>query len=195
MGRTGLDRIWTIPNVISFIRLLTVPVFFGLLVSGNDGWAVFVLILATTSDFIDGYIARRFNQITRLGMYLDPISDRLFIAASVVALVIRDMIPIALVAAVIARDLLLLAVFLARRLRINEAPKVTLLGKSATFVLFISFPIIVLGAVFPDTGLPLEEIGWVLGVVGGVIYWLAGFDYLRQLVRTKPSITTRPPVL
>jgi cardiolipin synthase len=195
MGRTGLDRIWTIPNVISFIRLLTVPVFFGLLVSGNDGWAVFVLILATTSDFIDGYIARRFNQITRLGMYLDPISDRLFIAASVVALVIRDMIPIALVAAVIARDLLLLVVFLARRLRINEAPKVTLLGKSATFVLFISFPIIVLGAVFPNTGLPLEDIGWVLGVVGGVIYWLAGVDYLRQLVRTKPSTTTRPPVL
>jgi cardiolipin synthase len=195
MGRTGLDRIWTIPNVISFLRLLTVPIFFWLLVSENDGWAVLVLILATTSDFIDGYIARQFNQITRLGMYLDPISDRLFIAASVFALVIRDMIPIALVVAVIARDLLLLGVFLVRRLRIHDAPRVTFLGKSATFVLFISFPIMLLGAVFPDNGLPLEQIGWVLGVVGGVIYWLAGFDYLRKLVRTIPSTTTRSPVL
>jgi len=195
MTRTGLDRIWTVPNVISFLRLLTVPVFFWLLVSGNFGWALGVLVFATTSDFVDGFIARRFNQITRLGMYLDPISDRLFIAASVLALVIRDMIPFALVAAIIARDVLLLAVFLARRLRIQDVPRVTFVGKTGTFVLFVAFPVIVLGAVWPDADLPLETIGWALGVIGGVIYWVAGVGYLRELLRTNPSSATRPTVL
>ena len=195
MRRTGLDRIWTVPNAISFLRLLTVPVFFWLLVSGNFAWALGVLLFATSSDFIDGLIARKFNQITRLGMYLDPISDRLFIAASVLALVIRDMIPIALVAVIIARDLVLLAVFLARRLRIQDAPRVTFIGKTGTFILFVAFPLIVLGAVWPDAVLPFEAIGWILGVVGGVIYWVAGVGYLGELMRTHPSSETRPAVL
>jgi cardiolipin synthase len=195
MRRTGLDRIWTIPNAISFLRLLTVPVFFWLLVSGNFTWALGVLLFATSSDFIDGFIARRFNQITRLGMYLDPISDRLFIAASVLALVIRDLIPVALVAVIIARDLVLLTVFLARRLRIRDAPRVTFIGKTGTFVLFVAFPVIVLGEVLPDVALPLDAVGWALGVVGGVIYWVAGVGYLRALIRTTPSSTAPPAVL
>jgi cardiolipin synthase len=195
MVRTGLDRIWTVPNVISFVRLLTVPIFFWLLVSGDFYWALVVLLFASTSDFIDGLIARKFNQITRLGMYLDPISDRLFIAASVLALVIRDMIPVALVAAIIARDVLLLVVFLARKLRIRDAPRVTFVGKTGTFVLFVAFPVIVLGEVWPDFVLPLGTIGWVLGVAGGLIYWVAGVGYLRELMRTNPSSTTRATVL
>jgi cardiolipin synthase len=195
MVRTGLDRIWTVPNVISFVRLVTVPIFFWLLVSGDFYWALVVLLFASTSDFIDGLIARKFNQITRLGMYLDPISDRLFIAASVLALVIRDMIPVALVAAIIARDVLLLVVFLARKLRIRDAPRVTFVGKAGTFVLFVAFPVIVLGEVWPDLVLPLGTIGWVLGVAGGVIYWVAGVGYLRELMRTNPSTTTRATVL
>jgi cardiolipin synthase len=154
-----------------------------------------VLIFATASDFIDGLIARRFNQITRLWMYLDPISDRLFIAASVLALVIRDMIPIVLVAAILARDVLLLVVFLARRLRIQDVPRVTFVGKTGTFVLFLAFPVIVLGVVWTDVALPLEAIGWVLGVIGGVIYWVAGVGYLRELLQTNPSSTPRPTVL
>ena len=195
MVRTGLDRIWTVPNVISFVRLVTVPIFFWLLVSGDFYWARVVLLFASTSDFIDGLIARKFNQITRLGMYLDPISDRLFIAASVLALVIRDMIPVALVAAIVARDVLLLVVFLARKLRIRDAPRVTFVGKTGTFVLFVAFPVIVLGEVWPDFVLPLGTIGWVLGVAGGVIYWVAGVGYLRELMRTNPSSTTRATVL
>ena len=195
MVRTGLDRIWTVPNVISFVRLVTVPIFFWLLVSGDFYWALVVLLFASTSDFIDGLIARKFNQITRLGMYLDPISDRLFIAASVLALVIRDMIPVALVAAIIARDVLLLVVFLARKLRIRDVPRVTFVGKTGTFVLFVAFPLIVLGEVWPDFVLPLGTIGWVLGVAGGVIYWVAGVGYLSELMRTNPSTTTRATVL
>lgn len=190
MGRTGLERIWTVPNVISFIRLLTVPVFFWLLVTGRDSAALVVLVIATTSDFIDGWIARTFNQVTRLGMYLDPVSDRLFIAASVFALAIRGMIPVALLAVVIARDLLLLAVFLYRRLNIHDAPRVSFVGKTGTFVLFVAFLFTVFGAVWPTTGLPLESIGWALGIVGAVVYWVAGVGYLRLMFQTKPSAKT-----
>jgi len=194
MARTGLDRIWTIPNVISLIRLLMVPVFFWLLVTGNDVPALVVLIIATTSDFIDGFIARQFNQVTRLGMYLDPLSDRLFIAASVIGLAVRGLIPMPLLAIVLARDVMLLAVVLYRRLRIADFPRVTFVGKTATFVLFTAFPVVVLGTVWTDSPVPLESIGWVLGVVGAGMYWVAGFGYLDVLRRTVPGVSTNSEV-
>jgi len=194
MARTGLDRIWTIPNVISLIRLLMVPVFLWLLVTGNDVPALVVLIIATTSDFIDGFIARQFNQVTRLGMYLDPLSDRLFIAASVIGLAVRGLIPMPLLAIVLARDVMLLAVVLYRRLRIADFPRVTFVGKTATFVLFTAFPVIVLGTVWSDSPVPLESIGWVLGVVGACMYWVAGFGYLDVLRRTVPGVSTNSEV-
>jgi len=194
MARTGLDRIWTIPNVISLIRLLMVPVFLWLLVTGNDVPALVVLIIATTSDFIDGFIARQFNQVTRLGMYLDPLSDRLFIAASVIGLAVRGLIPMPLLAIVLVRDVMLLAVVLYRRLRIADFPRVTFVGKTATFVLFTAFPVIVLGTVWTDSPVPLESIGWVLGVVGAGMYWVAGFGYLGVLRRTIPGVSTNSEV-
>lgn len=181
MTRTGLDRIWTIPNVISFIRLAFVPVFFWLLVSGQDGPALAVLIIATASDFIDGFIARNFDQVTRLGALLDPASDRLFITASVVGLAIRGMIPIPLLVVVLARDVLLLTVVLVRGVRIHDFPRVNFVGKTATFVLFVAFPVIVLSHVFTSISVPLEVIGWVLGASGAVLYWLAGLTYIPFL--------------
>lgn len=183
MTRTGADRIWTIPNVISFIRLAFVPVFFWLLVTGQDGPALAVLIVATASDFVDGFIARTFNQVTRLGTLLDPASDRLFITASVLGLAIRGMIPVPLLVVVIARDLVLLAIVLARGVRIQNFPKVNFVGKTATFVLFVAFPVIVLSHVFTTAAVPLAIIGWVLGSSGAVLYWLAGFTYIPLLAK------------
>jgi cardiolipin synthase len=194
MAREGLDRIWTVPNVISFIRLLAVPVFLWLLVIGQDGPALTILIVATTSDFIDGLIARQFDQVTRLGMYLDPMSDRLFIAASVIGLAIRGLIPFVLVAVVLARDLVLLTVVLYRRLRIADFPRVTLVGKAGTFVLFVAFLVIVVGTVWSTSQLPLVDIGWIVGAVGAGIYWVAGIGYLGLLRRATPSAVTQSTV-
>jgi cardiolipin synthase len=194
MARTGIDRIWTVPNAISFIRLVMVPVFLWLLVTGNDTTALIVLIIATTSDFVDGMIARNFNQVTRLGMYLDPLSDRLFIAASVIGLAIRGLIPAPLLAVVLARDLVLLSVVLYRRLRIADFPRVTFVGKTATFILFIAFPVVVLGTVWTDAPVPLEFIGWLLGGVGAGVYWVAGFGYLGVLRRTIPGVSSKSEV-
>ena len=183
MTRAGLDRIWTIPNGISFCRLALVPVFFWLLVTRQDGAALAVLIAATASDFIDGFIARRFNQVTRLGTLLDPASDRLFIAASVIGLTVREMIPVPLLVAVLARDAVLLAIVVVRGIRVRDFPRVNLLGKTATFVLFVAFPVVVLSHVIPSAAIALAVIGWVLGASGAVLYWLAGFTYIAQLVR------------
>jgi cardiolipin synthase len=183
MTRAGLDRIWTIPNVISFCRLALVPVFFWLLVTRQDGAALAVLIAATASDFVDGFIARRFNQVTRLGTLLDPASDRLFIAASVIGLTVREMIPLPLLVAVLARDAVLLAIVVVRGIRVRDFPRVNLLGKTATFVLFVAFPVVVLSHVIPSAAIALAVIGWVLGASGAVLYWLAGFIYIAQLVR------------
>lgn len=194
MARTGMDRIWTIPNAISLIRLMLVPVFLWLLVTGNDTTALIVLIIATTSDFVDGMIARHFNQVTRLGMYLDPLSDRLFIAASVIGLAIRGLIPAPLLAVILARDLVLLSVVLHRRLRIADFPRVTFVGKTATFILFTAFPVVVLGTVWTDAPVPLEFIGWLLGGVGAGIYWVAGFGYLGVLRRTIPGVSSKSEV-
>ncbi len=194
MARTGIDRIWTVPNAISFIRLIMVPIFLWLLITGEDALALIVLIIATTSDFIDGMIARNFNQVTRLGMYLDPLSDRLFIAASVIGLAARGLIPMPLLAIVLARDIMLLSVVLYRRLRIADLPRVTFVGKTATFVLFIAFPVVVLGTVWTDAPVPLELVGWLLGSVGAGIYWVAGFGYLGVLRRTVPGVSSNSEV-
>ncbi|MFZ4505131.1 MAG: CDP-alcohol phosphatidyltransferase family protein [Microbacteriaceae bacterium] len=183
MTRAGLDRIWTIPNVISFCRLALVPVFFWLLVTRQDGAALAVLIAATASDFVDGFIARRFNQVTRLGTLLDPASDRFFIAASVIGLTVREMIPLPLLVAVLARDAVLLAIVVVRGIRVRDFPRVNLLGKTATFVLFVAFPVVVLSHVIPSAAIALAVLGWVLGASGAVLYWLAGFIYIAQLVR------------
>ena len=194
MARTGIDRIWTVPNAISFIRLIMVPIFLWLLITGEDALALIVLIIATTSDFIDGMIARNFNQVTRLGMYLDPLSDRLFIAASVIGLAARGLIPMPLLAIVLARDIMLLSVVLYRHLRIADLPRVTFVGKTATFVLFIAFPVVVLGTVWTDAPVPLELVGWLLGSVGAGIYWVAGFGYLGVLRRTVPGVSSNSEV-
>lgn len=182
MTRTGANRIWTVPNVISFIRLSFVPVFFWLLVSGQDGPALVVLIVATASDFVDGFIARKYGQVTQLGELLDPASDRLFITASVIGLTMRGMIPLPLLVVILARDVLLLTIVLVRRVAINDFPRVNFLGKTATFVLFVAFPVIVLSHVITAAQTPLAVIGWVLGSSGAVLYWLAGFTYIPQLL-------------
>lgn len=181
MARTGTERIWTVPNVISFIRLAFVPVFFWLLVTGQDGPALAVLIIATASDFVDGFIARNFNQVTRLGALLDPASDRLFITASVIGLAAREMLPVPLLLAVLARDLILLSIVLVRGVRIQDFPKVNFVGKTATFILFVAFPVIVLSHIFTTAAIPLAVLGWILGASGAVMYWIAGATYLPAL--------------
>lgn len=186
MARTAEDRIWTVPNVLSMVRLALVPVFLVLVVSGEDALALLTLVVSSLTDYLDGWIARRFDQITRLGRILDPAADRLYIFATVIGLAFRDLVPWWLVAILVARDLMLvvLAVVLANH---GYGPlPVHHLGKFATFCLFYALPLIMLGEAFPVLASASAPIAWAFALWGAFLYWWAGIVYAvqtRDLVR------------
>src|SRR3954464_2447460 len=139
------DRVWTVPNLLSLLRLLGVPVFLWLALGPHaDGWAFAVLAFAGISDYADGKIARRFNQSGRLGALLDPAADRLYVLATLIALTVRDIVPIWIAVGIPARDVLLaLTLPVLRRHGYGPLP-VHFLGKAATLCLLYALPLLLL---------------------------------------------------
>jgi cardiolipin synthase (CMP-forming) len=177
----GQSRIWTVPNVISMARLAGVPVFLWLVLGPQaDGWAVGLLIAAGVSDWLDGKIARAWNQQSRLGQVLDPAADRLYIAATLVGLAVRAIIPWWLVGLLVAREMVLVVALLVLR-RFGYPPlQVSFLGKAATACLLYAFPLLFLGA---HAGTPAQIariVGWAFAIWGSVLYWWAAGLYLAQ---------------
>jgi cardiolipin synthase len=179
-----LDRIVTVPNALSAFRILLIPVFVGLLLNeGTEeaGILLFAVVLAT--DWVDGYIARRTNQVTNLGKILDPVADRLAIAAGLIALMVRGAVPVWAGLLVIARDLAVLIAggFLAARSGVRI--EVRWIGKAATMALMIGIPMIA----WANFGLWLEGatrvVGWTLYAVGIVLYYTAAVEYARDARR------------
>ena len=180
-----MDRVLTIPNGISAVRLAGVPVFLwlvlGLRTATGDYWAVGLLIVAGASDWLDGKIARALNQGSRLGQMLDPAADRLYIAATIVALAVRNIIPWWLVAILAVRELAVggaLAV-LKRRTGLGTL-QVSLVGKAATLCLLYAFPLLFLGDHPGWGGTVARIIGWAFAIWGTVLYWWAAALYLTQ---------------
>jgi len=173
-------RILTVPNVISFLRLALVPVFAVLIVRGADVWALGVLAVSGASDWLDGFIARRFRQVSRLGKVLDPAADRLFIFVTIVALVWRDLIPMWLLVVLISREVLLagLMPFLARQ-RYGPLP-VHFAGKAGTFALLYAFPLLLLAEWDGAVGTIAAVLGWAFAWWGIGLYWFAAALYLVQ---------------
>ena len=188
------DRILTVPNLLSFLRLALVPVFLILLVDGQDFLALVVLAVSGFTDFLDGYLARRLNQVSKLGQLLDPAADRLYILAALLGLGWRDLIPLWLVAVIIARDLMLLVLagLLARAG--HGAFPVNWVGKWATACLFVGLPLLMLAAAFPSTAGYAQPIGLIVAILGAGLYWWAGGLYLVQTVRaTRKRKGQTPP--
>lgn len=183
------DRIVTLPNVLSFARLALVPVFLILLVEGHDVAALIVLGVSGLTDFLDGFLARRLNQVTRLGQILDPAADRLYIVAALLGLGWRDLIPFGLAVVIVARDVMLLVLggVLARH-GIGTLPVVKT-GKAATAALFIGLPLLMLSAAVPSLGALGLPFGLGFSILGAVLYWAAGIIYIvqtRRLIRHRP---------
>ncbi len=180
-----MDRVLTIPNGISAARLAGVPVFLWLVLGPRtataDYWAVALLIVAGLSDWLDGKIARAFNQSSRLGQVLDPAADRLYIAATIVALAVRGIIPWWLVAVLGVRELTVGAALAVLRRRVGLGTlQVSLVGKAATLCLLYAFPLLFLGD-HPGWGGTLARvIGWAFAIWGTVLYWWAAMLYLAQ---------------
>ena len=176
------DRILTIPNLLSFARLLGVPLFLWLILGPHaDGWAIVLLTISGITDWLDGKIARATGQISRLGQLLDPLADRAYIAATLLGLAIRGTIPWWLVGLLLARDLILAGVLaLLKRRGITGLP-VHFLGKAATFNLLWGFPFLLLGDSATGTGLTLADAARVLGWAFAI--WGAALLYIEQARR------------
>ena len=178
---TRSDRIWTVPNLISFARLLGVPLFLYLLLGPHrDVAAVVVLAVGGTTDWVDGYVARRLGQVSRLGELLDPFADRLYILATLIGFTLRELIPWWLAAALLLRELVLGVALLVLRRHGYGPPPVHFVGKTATFVLLVTFPVLLLANAVPAWEPVVVPIGWGLAWWAIGLYWAAAVLYLWQ---------------
>ncbi|WP_345771271.1 CDP-alcohol phosphatidyltransferase family protein [Geodermatophilus normandii] len=194
------DRVWTVPNALSVLRLLGVPLFLWLLLGPReDGWAVVVLMVAGVSDWADGKLARVLGQSSRLGALLDPAADRLYIIATLVAFVLRDVVPLWVVAVLVGREVVLGLMLLVLRRYGYEPLQVHYLGKAATFNLLYAFPLLLLADDATGAWLAwVQPVAWAFTIWGGALYVLSGVFYVVQvagIVRAERAGTpggTRP---
>jgi len=192
------SRVWTVPNVLSMVRLLGVPLFLWLVLGPEaDALALVVLMVAGLTDWLDGWLARRLDQRTKLGEVLDPVADRLYILAVVLGLYMRDIIPWWVALALPLRDLLLWGLVPFLRTRGYSALPVHYLGKAATFNLLYAFPLLLLGEGSGVVPTLAKVFGWAFAWWGIGLYWWAGVLYAWQvrvlLATTEPERPTRTP--
>jgi cardiolipin synthase len=175
------DRLWTIPNALSILRLLGVPLFLWLLLGPHaDAWALAVLAFSGFTDWADGVLARKLNQMSNLGALLDPLADRLYILATLVGLVLRHVIPLWLAVVIVGRDAVLALMLPLLRRAGYGPPAVHYLGKAATFCLLYAFPLLLLGTYHGPAAYTARAIAWGFTIWGTALYLWSGVVYLHQ---------------
>ncbi len=190
LGSSALDRddlperVWTVPNALSVLRLLGVPLFLWLLLGPEaDEWAVVVLMVAGITDWADGKLAKWLNQYSRLGALLDPAADRLYIVSTLVALALRGIVPLWVVALIVGRDVVLsLALVVLRRYGYPPL-QVHYLGKAATLLLLYAFPGLLLAEGDGWVAALAQPFAWAFTIWGTALYVLAGVFYVVQVTR------------
>jgi cardiolipin synthase len=175
-------RILTVANAITFVRLLGVPLFLYLfLVTHADVAAIVVLAIGGTSDWVDGYAARRLGQVSRIGQLLDPSVDRLYIVATLLAFTVRQVVPWPVTVALLLREAMLGVCLLILRRYGYGPPPVHYLGKTATFILLFGFPVLLLAKATDWQHTVVHASGWALAWWGIALYWVAAVFYLVQV--------------
>jgi CDP-diacylglycerol--glycerol-3-phosphate 3-phosphatidyltransferase len=186
------DRVLTVPNLLSAIRLVLIPVFvYVLLFAHANGWAVAILMFSGASDWADGKIARTLNQSSRLGVLLDPAVDRLYVVTVPIVLAISGIVPWWFVAALVIRDALLAATLPLLRSRGLSALPVTYIGKAATFALMSGFPLVLLGTWDALWSRVIGACGWAFLIWGAYAYFWSFALYAVQtvlVVRRMPKL-------
>jgi cardiolipin synthase len=184
------DRIWTVPNLLSFLRLLGVPVFLWLVLGPRaDGWAIAVLAVAGFTDWLDGKIARAFNQVSKLGRIIDPAADKLYVFATIAALLVREVIPWWLAAIILGRELFVACFIPVLRKYGYRALQVHFLGKAAMFNLMYAFPLLFLASHSGWYADIARIVGWAFALWGTGLYWWAGALYVIQVRRLTAATT------
>jgi cardiolipin synthase len=173
--RISIPPDWrTVPNLLTFGRLVATPFLAWLILSGRTNYATALFGLVAISDYLDGWVARRTNTVSELGTTLDPVSDRVVVMVTLFALMAANRLPLWLGIPVLVRDAVLSAVFLFLARRGFGKPKVRRVGKTATFALLTALPAITLGHALRTPGL-------VLFALGGVLYYVAGYRYYQDM--------------
>jgi cardiolipin synthase (CMP-forming) len=186
------DRAWTLPNVLSFLRLAGAPLVLWLIIGPQaDGLAVLVLALGGLTDWLDGYLARAWHQTSRIGQMLDPIADRLYILAVLLGLALREIVPWWLVVIVVGRDVFVPLLIPVLKTRGYSSLPVHFVGKVATFSLLYAFPLVLLGSGEEGWHQLAWVVGWAFAIWGTALYWYAGGLYLVQTVRL---LRSTPPI-
>jgi cardiolipin synthase len=189
----SLDRVATFPNLLSLVRILLIPVFVTLLLNhGTEAAGLVLLGAVVATDWVDGYIARHTGQVSNLGKVLDPVADRLAVAAALVALVVRHAFPLWAALLVICRDALILLAGLVLILRYRIRLDVRWVGKAATFGLMCAIPLVAWG----DFGLVFHGFarvfGWMVFVPAIALYYVATAAYAVDVIRAV-RLARRPP--
>ena len=192
--RTRRSGVWTLPNAISGLRLLGVPLFLWLVLGPEaDVLALLVLMVSGITDWLDGFLARRLDQASKLGEILDPVADRLYILAVVVGLAVRDIIPWWVALILPARDAFLWCLVPFLRTRGYSALPVHFLGKAATFNLLYAFPLLFIGDGTGTIATLGKMFGWAFAIWGIGLYWWAGVLYAWQVRKLLADHDRRAP--
>jgi cardiolipin synthase len=186
-GTAGVDQpasrdVWTVPNLISAIRILTIPLVWWLIVRAStttEGVVLFIAVVST--DWIDGLIARRTGRVSEVGKVLDPVADRLAIAAGLVALVIRGIFPVWAAGLVLARDMAVLLAGTVLLARWSIRLDVRVLGKVATFMVMGAIAAVAWGNLDLPLGAAILPAGWAVFAVGIVAYYVTAVLYVFDL--------------
>ena len=174
-------RVLTLPNALSALRLLGVPLFVWAILTHRDGLALIILTLSGITDYLDGKIARKFGLVSRVGQLLDPIADRLYIVSTLLCLAWREIIPWWVVIVLFAREAFMaVVVLIAKKHGWNGLP-VHFVGKAATFNLLYAFPLLLLADGDGAVAAAAQPIAWGFAWWGIVLYWVAGILYAVQV--------------
>jgi len=175
----------TIPNALTFLRFLGIPLFIYLTLKIHaDGWAILVLVIGGATDYFDGKLARAWNQTSRFGELADPAIDRLYILATLIVFLIRDIVPLWLIVILIGRDVILGLLTIVLKGKGHGPLTVTYLGKAATFNLLYAFPFLLLAHRVGTVGEIAFVFGWSFAIWGVALYISTGVSYAREAIST-----------
>jgi len=176
------QRFFTVPNQVTFLRLAFLPLFLALVFYDHYRWALAVLVIAGCSDALDGLLARRLNQRTALGAYLDPIADKLLLSSSYLVLALKGKIRWWLTFLVLGRDITMLTIAVVIILVVGYRPfPPTIYGKITTAVQILLVFEVLTRASFPDMGLAPVQSALKYLVAGFTIF--SGFHYSVIIAR------------
>jgi len=178
-AQRGEDRVLTVPNVVTLVRLLCIPVFLWLLF-GADRQTLAAVLLAVlgATDWVDGYVARRYHQVSNLGKVLDPAADRILVGTAVVAIMVHGAVPLWFGIATLARELAVAGTVLALAALGARRIDVLWIGKAGTFGLMFAYPAFLLGHGTAGWQGPIRDFAWGAGGAGLALAWVAAAMYL-----------------